>query len=349
MDCQQWTLFWLCCVVTILCTESSWPSGTSMRTSSFDADKVTRETCNRHNTMPYFVKLHKVGSEGIARSLGIGFRNVRGYHNTSCTDGGGGPFSHDIALTYGMHGRAKVQACNVMTLCTTLIIVLRNPLERLMSQLHFYSVWNSLIQNHISTLDNKEEVSAAHAKFLAQSKDISPHEMHVLLQALRQFERLDLQPNMYELVLSQKYNHSDPSLSNHTLQVALHNLRVDFDVVGTTEQMESMFALMSRVINIKLTDTCVSIMSQGMKREYKRKYKSLVRPRASELLSTKTFAFLQHELRGDILLWETASRIHQNMIEKYSDTSVATAKQLYEKTCPKLHMYPRNASKWKNK
>jgi hypothetical protein len=327
----MWIYLWVACTTFILCTQSFGV-----------VERLPTEQCNRQNTMPYFIKLHKVGSEGIARSLGHGRRGNFRYNNETCT--AGPPFGHNVAVMYGRHGRSKIQSCNILTPCSDQIIVLRNPLERLMSQFHFYNVWNSLIPNYISLLNNSFEVSAKFSKFLANSTSVSPQEMRVLLDAFGQAEQLDFHPYMYEVVLSQNFNHSD-RLSNETLDAAVQNLRNDFDVVGTTENMASMFVLLSKVVDINLNDTCVAKMGHGMKREYQKQFKTSTRPRAAELLSSETYAFLLHALYGEITLWQTAATIHQEMIKKHYLISVDKAKNLWEKTCPKLYFYPRNYSK----
>ncbi len=104
-------------------------------------------------------------------------------------------------------------------------------------------------------------------------------------------------------------------LSRDAKTTAIRNLRQDFDVVGITESMPTLFALLSRQARIPLGHLCETRdVSLGIGPLYSSTFGAHKRPKGAELFSDAVFNALREEMADSIEVYESAKTLHLSQL-----------------------------------
>ena len=125
---------------------------------------------------------------------------------------------------------------------------------------------------------------------------------------------------------------NDPAM----VSSAIENLRQDFDIVGITEHMPSLFVLLSARFNITIQSTCDKFITRATSHRNIKIFGSAVRPPTRETFSKEVIDFLQNEfLVGEQKIYNEGLRIHKEQLHKYGYT-IASATELWDEQCAEL-------------
>lgn len=297
----------------------------------------SQNECKSSDRKPLFVKLYKVGSESFSRVVIKTMENGFDYFNRTRCGEFSSPVDHSMVKKYMGGGLEYLKSCNMENSCANLIVILREPMERVMSQLSFYYVseFSHRFQKQFLKMSDGRVIDATYRKFLNNSLSITVDDMKLLLKGSRSMPFLDNQIDLYEKVLSRD------SKSENRVFVALSNLQHDFHCVGLTESMPSFYALYAKMFHKPIEKTCVADMKHGMGAENKKRYNSAKRPNAKKLLLPDTYDYLRQQLSGEYKLWEKAQEMHTKQLLANGMGSMEDASKLWEKACPRLYFYDR--------
>jgi hypothetical protein len=197
-----------------------------------------------------------VGSASVIEYVHSQFENMA-WWNRGKTYCGVGPFHHDIWRIYRTGG---IQSClNSSNYGAGYITVLRNPVDRLISQLLFF----------VQSLHKRlEQESAAHElavyrELLFSPKNVTAENLQSLLNRMRSLVTPVHTVTPYEMVFSKSKLLPDFRPSSTGLKKALSRLNKDMLAVGTTESMPTFFVLLSRLFSRNVTSVVRRVRLPG--------------------------------------------------------------------------------------
>ncbi len=151
------------------------------------------------------------------------------------------------------------------------------------------------------------QVDTIYESLLSDPRNITVPQMRTLVKANPfSFEYLyglgrEFPPDRMRLV----------KLSRDAKANAIRNLHQDFDVVGITESMPTLFALLSRKTRMPLGHLCETRDdSMGIGKLYSSIFGANKRPKGMDLFSDAVFNALQEEMGDSIEVYESARRLH---------------------------------------
>lgn len=189
----------------------------------------------------------RAASASVTEFLHSQFENLE-WWNYGVKYCGIGPFHHDVWRIYRA-GMIK-QCLNSSSFNAGYISVLRNPVDRLVSQLLFFE------QALKKQLERKsfDQVLAVYRDLLFSPKNVTAESLQTLLHGMRSLASPTYLTNPYELVLSKSELQAGFRPSNRGLMQALKNLNSDIMAVGTTESLPTFFVLLSRLFGRNITN-----------------------------------------------------------------------------------------------
>jgi hypothetical protein len=133
---------------------------------------------------------------------------------------------------------------------------------------------------------------------------------------------VEANPFAYEYLygLGREYpkDHRDPvHLSTYAKENAIYNLNADFDVIGITESMPTMFALLSRKSRIPLEHLCETRdLSLGIQTLYSSTFGSAKRPKGMDLFSKDVYAALEAHMADSVEVYEAGRKMHLKQLRE---------------------------------
>ncbi len=213
-----------------------------------------------------------------------------------------------------------------------------------MSQFFFFREWiKKALVRHAPVFaptmrGGKKSVATIYDTLLSDPRRLTVQQMHALVKANPfSFEYLyglgrEFPADRMKLV----------TLSRDAKTKAIRNLRQDFDVVGITESMPTLFALLSRAARIPLGHLCETRdVSLGIGTLYSSTFGAPKRPKGMDLFSDAVFNALREEMAESIEVYETARTLHLSQLRNafpefraQSDSDlVLSVQHLWAKTC----------------
>lgn len=248
---------------------------------------------------------------------------------------------HKTLSLYIKHGDTLGSVCtrlgDTTDIPVALVTVLRDPVQRLVSQLFFFS--GPLAEFHlfgtgqhsVAASKHAQEVKQLWQRVLSNSRSITASQMRVLLRFLQHkerseafFPRLSLQS--YEAVLSRQ---SAPPL--HSTQATLQAASAALDrfaVVGTMEHMPALFVLLALEFGHPLTDSCF------LHNRHENKKHRHAKPRLEEW-QPGVVAAMREFVAHDEELWRRALLVHERQLERHNLT-LSTAAARWQGACAGL-------------
>jgi hypothetical protein len=274
-------------------------------------------------TQSLHLKFHKVGGG----SVNVALRKI--YANTSWYTCHGDPYSHDMLNKFedlGLEGIKK--KCTTEKCDTQIISVFREPVEKTISQLYFFN-------QELSTWANKYGHHDVVEKLWHSPLSISKVEMANLIEAMQQgYASLSLNLRLfeYETILSRSKVYPFKS-SPETISRALSEVD-QLSIVGTTEEINSFFVLMSIVRNIPLHAFCNLHKDHGAGNTNKIMFNSTDRPPADKLFQPEVLAYLSAVGEGETQIWNRANEVHIEQLKKHN-LSLNESIVIWNKACGK--------------
>ena len=244
---------------------------------------------------------------------------------------------------YIQHGDDIGTVCNraanetVSRIPIDLVTVLRDPAERFLSQLYFFSgaITEHFLfttgQNTVSKAKQAKRIHRLWERMLKNPHSMSSTDMKQFLEFLKKkeaeffFPRLSL--TCYETVLSQQsdapFLYDENSLARATVA-----LGEKFVAVGTMEHMSSFFVYLALEFSHPISDSCFLHNRHEQKRpRYAKPKVSTLQP---DIMST-----IRQYVTHDTEIWAKAKSIHEQQLRKYNHTIVSATK-LWKKVCSKV-------------
>lgn len=257
-----------------------------------------------------FLKFHKVAGATVATI----FRNACPNHlpqyywnYKSCP---ATPHGHGSLTSYrkkGVHGMYQCLNQN-STHPILLTSILRNPVDRILSALHFfyggrYKRWAKTDE------DIQLSISLVEGRITKGLIDRLPRESSNHWR----------QPlNTYSNVLAK-------GLDESSTDIAIENLKRDFDIIGLTEDVSSFAVLLAIKTGWPLSSVCLYSAHVNANRT------------SSSSLSQEILDYIKHVVRYDTIIYNHAIKIHQKQIEeagsKYEEYMHIFKSQQFQEEC----------------
>jgi hypothetical protein len=131
-------------------------------------------------------------------------------------------------------------------------------------------------------------------------------------------------------------------VSTGAKEKAIQNLVADFDVVGITESMPTLFPLLSRKSRIPLDYLCETRdLAHNVEDFYKTTFGTNKRPEGASIFSEEVWSTLREEMADSIEVYEAGKKLHLSQLREefpeYSDMSnedlVTNVGNLWVKAC----------------
>ena len=292
-----------------------------------------------------FLKFHKVGSTSLQELfLQIDARYTSWWDNKNlrCASN---PFDHRILDLYLKHGRNIKKCLQAQYHPDELmyVTILRDPLDRYYSSLRFFGQQlRERIKNEIPSDLIPNALEALRKIRTDKAHQLTIHEITDLLNATnerysrnKKFSPIHIQ-HPYQIVFRKSL--SGPVDTPQMLQASITNLRNDFDVVGTTENISSLFVLIANISGTSIENTCNKfIIRRSTMCSLDEKTKICQRVQAyrpfRDLISTEVRRLLENYFDGEIQLYNEAISMHSEQLFQTTGMSVLKAAQLWNKTC----------------
>ena len=174
------------------------------------------------------------------------------------------PFSHSTLYLYQSSDVDDLfSKCVNSSVNKHILTILRNPLEKVISQFVFFH------EELVRSLSHSPFLQRVSRKILNNSLSVTPSEMHNLMKELKQREHIHTQSlsniviNEYEMVFS--HSRSIPFVSSSLTQAdALRYQQRDISTIGVMEHMDSFLYLLSQHLNITLPCSCSVPATHGV-------------------------------------------------------------------------------------
>jgi hypothetical protein len=231
----------------------------------------------------------------------------------------------------------------------TYIAVFRHPLEKIISQLYFFSTeLSKQIISHSNSTITSNALSAHDIniskivmdKLIKNSLSITPNEMTALFDIMDKLydnQNCDLQLHEYQNTLDSKIyskNHigkSYESMNDIVTRMGDNMLHV----VGITEYMPSFFILLFYELDISLeyiNTTCKLHYTHGASKMYQNIFNNQKRPTVNKILRNSTIDVISERYKNEFMLYDSMIQIHKNQLLKY-DLTIEEAKSMWNKVC----------------
>jgi hypothetical protein len=262
-------------------------------------------------------------------------------------------YSHDTLTIY-----KKLNTTELITKCImnynenqliTYIAVFRHPLEKIISQLYFFSTELSKeIISHSSSTMASNSLSAHDInisklvmdKLIKNSLSITPNEMTALFDIMDKLydnQNCDLQLHEYQNTLDSKIyarNHIEKSYESMNDIVTRMGDSM-LHVVGITEYMPSFFILLFHELDISLeyiNTTCKLHYTHGASKMYQNIFNNQKRPTVNKILRNSTIDVISERYKNEFVLYDSMIQIHKNQLLKYHLT-IEEATSMWNKIC----------------
>jgi hypothetical protein len=222
-----------------------------------------------------------------------------------------------------------------------LVTVLRDPVQRLISQVFFFS--GPLTEHHLfstgqhSVADAKRtaDMKVLWQRILSRPRSISADDMRRFLLFLQYKEKWDaffprLSLQSYDAVLSRQGG-SSPLIPNAKSLAAACAALDGFAAVGTMEHMPSFFVLLSVEFDHPIVDSCFLNNRHTDKKQLYRK------PQSDEW-QPGVLSVIKEFVAQDSLIWQHALRVHERQLQAHNLT-IESATTLWTKTCNSLERH----------
>lgn len=230
--------------------------------------------CSEADRKAIFLKFHKVGSGSVSACLRDSISklspNTYWKNQRSC---GVDPFSHSLLYKYQS---MQLSDCIESTKDINIIAILRDPLEKVISQLVFFNNEVNFLVSNVSNLRTTCQ------KILGDTHAVSATEMSALLTLIKSNSHVhskfqsNIVLNEYEMVFSK--NNTLPFRSSAiSASEATHNMIRDVDTIGVLESLPSFFYLLSSHLNTALPCHCLEDHSHGIGKRNKQYFASPTR------------------------------------------------------------------------
>jgi len=300
---------------------------------------------------PVFLKFYKVGSESVVDfflRMSVDPRSYKSWvlKTPACE---GLPMDHKSLSLFIEHGPGLAAACtrlrpaNLSTApsqstpsssSVDLVTVLRDPVQRLISQLFFFSgpitEYHLFSTGQLSVADSKRsaDMKALWQRLLHRPRSVTASDMRRFLLFLQHrevrgpfFPRLSLQS--YEVVLSRLA--ARPLHSDEQSLLAARTALDGFAAVGTMEHMPSLFVLLSLEFGHPLTDSCF------LNNRHSNKRQRYPKPQARDW-QAGVLAAMQEFVVHDSLIWQHAQQVHERQLLRHNLT-VQSATARWKQAC----------------
>lgn len=236
------------------------------------------------------------------------------------------------------------------------ISVLRNPIDRLMSQLFFFTQsLQSLLEQNGATYELN-----IYRTILTNPKNVSASALHDLFVAMGMLGSTIHHPTPYEMVLSRS-KFADFKPSKGGLEIALQSVSNDLMAVGTTESLSTFFVLVARLFGrnvttstpaptfeqygggmvadqevvswraFNLTEACHLYLQHGRQDTFPL-LRRFGNPSADRVFNGPALKELRGYLKNEVTIWEAASRLHDQQLQAVGLTR-QSALRVWERTC----------------
>lgn len=280
-----------------------------------------------------FMKFHKVASASIRSTLEQGLDHHQLWWNNNCT---GVPFEHAVLRLYeqvpvsDIHRKCIIPTSNGCN--ASFVAVLRNPIERTISQLFafnkdllkaLYLIQTSHPSHNSSNLQHAIDTAN---KMHTQSINLTVDDMSNLIEImdLHRHNHMDLVGNLNIYEYTQIFSRSKSSIPyKSTLslaQKAVQNMKSDLGVVGLTEWLDSFYTLLGLKFGFHPPRRCSAHNDHGMSTQYKILFGQSHRPPPDKIFTSEVVAFLETKLLYEMHVWREAKLMHEQQLADYNMT-----------------------------